>query len=750
MNMLSFYGGPAGKDFTIAKIFDSKASLDADIAAGDASEIYAGDYVLVSYGDPNTPEFSTNRQKDEDKSYNATLWKKDWNNGYEYHLICDLTVDYPLFVAGAAEASLPFGSAPQLTIDSSSLASPKVGLKMPASLRAGTANTTESVAPTATASIAPVYGGTLGNELSFQAKVPQGVTFTPSVSDAGEISWTNNGNLPNPATKSVKGLKGDNGDPGIVISATQPTAESHPVWINPEGEASPAGVADISLSVTGATVGQIAKITAVDDSGKPTAWEAVDMPSGGGGGTKMEEVTETVTVGSENVTLDSSAPSQTVNLAWNVPSGKTIPAFTNYYIEKNNISYPRTFATTGYTQTWSNSAGNGNGDTFVSGHQYFQAMYYRMDGDSSAVIMSSGLGTADYITPTNSKTVTGSGWIYMLATPSTGGSVCMGFNQSGTGTGTIDYLYCIDVTALQEAGTITATTVNELAELFGGLELIPGQDYAGSTTSGMATLSITRDGETTTVDSGTATATVQGGDILSVDGGSVTFLLKVLREVYVDSIGVWSGKKWVAFGDSLTDETINADKKYYRYIEEKTGITVVVMGAGGTGYYKGYDSGTAYGQRMANVPADADVITIFGSVNDWHTKSANVEMGNASDTMEAGTLAGYINECIDVAIEKAPYAQIALVTPMDYSGLPSDTLEGIANIIKAVAAYRQIKCLDLYHESGFRVDNPTFAAVYTTDYSETAEIYGHPSNLAHEQLIAPEFMELLKRMLLTA
>ena len=211
MNMLSFYGGPAGKDFTIAKIFDSKASLDADIAAGDASEIYAGDYVLVSYGDPNTPEFSTNRQKDGDKSYNATLWKKDWNNGYEYRLICSIASSYPLFSAGDVEASLKFGSAPQLTIDSSSLANPKVGLKMPASLKAGTANTTESVAPTATASIVPVYGGTLGNELSFQAKIPQGVTFTPSVSDAGEISWTNNGNLPNPTTKSVKGQKGDTG-----------------------------------------------------------------------------------------------------------------------------------------------------------------------------------------------------------------------------------------------------------------------------------------------------------------------------------------------------------------------------------------------------------------------------------------------------------------------------------------------------------------------------------------------------------
>lgn len=399
MNMLSFYGGPAGKDFTITKIFPNKTAMDADIALGNNSPIYAGDYVLISYGDPNQPEFAENLTADGDISYNATLWKKEWNNGYSYKEIMSIASNYPKFTAGNIDTSLKFGEAPQLTIDSSSLANPKVGLKMPASLRAGTANTTESVAPTATASIAPVYGGTLGNELSFQAKVPQGVTFTPSVSDAGEISWTNNGNLPNPATKSVKGPKGDtgpqglkgdtgatgatgpqgpkgdtgpqgpqgeqgpagengdsytvkglyatlsalqaahptgsagdawfvgtaednvvyqwdvdqaawinvgalkgpqgdkgdNGDPGIVISATQPTAESHPVWINPEGEASPAGGTDLSLGVTSATVGQIAKITAVDDSGKPTAWEPVDMPSGGGSmrWQKIKEITLT-------------------------------------------------------------------------------------------------------------------------------------------------------------------------------------------------------------------------------------------------------------------------------------------------------------------------------------------------------------------------------------------------------------------------------------------------------------------------
>lgn len=40
----------------------------------------------------------------------------------------------------------------------------------------------------------------------------------------------------------------------------------------------------LSLGMTSAAVGQIAKISAVDANGVPTAWEPVDMPSGGGSG----------------------------------------------------------------------------------------------------------------------------------------------------------------------------------------------------------------------------------------------------------------------------------------------------------------------------------------------------------------------------------------------------------------------------------------------------------------------------------
>lgn len=43
------------------------------------------------------------------------------------------------------------------------------------------------------------------------ARGANGVTFTPSVDSAGNLSWTNNGGLDNPATVNIKGEKGDSG-----------------------------------------------------------------------------------------------------------------------------------------------------------------------------------------------------------------------------------------------------------------------------------------------------------------------------------------------------------------------------------------------------------------------------------------------------------------------------------------------------------------------------------------------------------
>ena len=452
-----------------------------------------------------------------------------------------------------------------------------------------------------------------------------------------------------------------------------------------------------------------------------------------------KEVTVSVAVASESVILDSTAPEQTVNLAWTVENARTVPAFANYYIPNDSHPMPKEFATTGYTNLFGGIYGNQA--AFVQGHQYFQAMHYRMDGDSTATLHSAAL----YPSPE----MKGSGWIYGLATPPGVAAANLAIKNTNTGTGVIDYLYCIDITAMQEAGLVAeGITLAELAELFGGLELLPGQDYPGGTIgNGTATLSIDRGGQISTVDNSSATATVKGGDTLSVEGGSVTFLLKVLKMVAAGDSKEWEGVVVVNVGDSLTDPEINADRKYPDLIAEKQGNTVVNMGKGGTGYWRGHEDGNAFYQRMANVPSNADVVTVFGSINDWRIALEGVEIGTASDTIEAGTLAGYINECVNVIQAKAPYAQVALITAMPYHGIREDIQESLANIIVEVARYRKIKCLDLYHESGFRVDDPVFAQVYCTDYSATADTYGHPSNLAHERIIAPEFMQLLRRMI---
>ena len=109
-----------------------------------------------------------------------------------------------------------------------------------------------------------------------------------------------------PGPKGDPGEKGEKGDTGATGAAGKQGPRGETGATGPQGEPGPAGKdgitpeivegelvtvpsagggADPSLGVTGASVGQIAKITAVDTDGKPTAWSPVDMPTGGGGET---------------------------------------------------------------------------------------------------------------------------------------------------------------------------------------------------------------------------------------------------------------------------------------------------------------------------------------------------------------------------------------------------------------------------------------------------------------------------------
>ncbi len=75
--------------------------------------------------------------------------------------------------------------------------------------------------------------------------------------------------LPNPKKLTFTGA----------VDASYDGSEALTVNI-PSGSSGGSGGTDIALGMTGAAVGQIAKITAVDKDGKPTAWEPVDFSAG--------------------------------------------------------------------------------------------------------------------------------------------------------------------------------------------------------------------------------------------------------------------------------------------------------------------------------------------------------------------------------------------------------------------------------------------------------------------------------------
>ena len=127
------------------------------------------------------------------------------------------------------------------------------------------------------------------------------------------------------AVAELKGDKGDKGDPGsnATVDIVTPTAEStatqaasaKAVWDMLGGGSSGT---DISLGVTGASVGDIIKVKQVDANGKPTAWEAatVEIPGGEGEGRLICDITLSEEVNSIEITSDSDGKSFELSEVW--------------------------------------------------------------------------------------------------------------------------------------------------------------------------------------------------------------------------------------------------------------------------------------------------------------------------------------------------------------------------------------------------------------------------------------------------
>lgn len=234
-------------------------------------------------------------------------------------------------------------------------------------------------------------------------------------------------------------------------------------------------------------------------------------------------------------------------------------------------------------------------------------------------------------------------------------------------------------------------------------------------------------------------------------------LVKYIRTAYVNSIlpgavyniiGLterkWEGKKWVCIGDSLTEVNSRTTKHYHDYIAEKTGITVVNMGDSGSGYMNEQNLGTAFYQRAANIPLDADVYTIFGSGNDL-----SHPLGTPTDSGTT-TICGCINETIDVLIGLKPTIQLGIVAPTPWEPYQPDLNDSNAmaqyvKALKEICYIRSIPFLDLYHESNLR---PWTAEGRAACFSKDDGHGTHPDEEGHK-IIAPRFEGFLDSLLLS-
>jgi lysophospholipase L1-like esterase len=217
----------------------------------------------------------------------------------------------------------------------------------------------------------------------------------------------------------------------------------------------------------------------------------------------------------------------------------------------------------------------------------------------------------------------------------------------------------------------------------------------------------------------------------------------------------WKGKTWVCIGDSLTEENAATDKHYYNYVADETGITVATpinsYAKGGTGFANPNGTAGNFVTRMANIPTDADVYTIFGSFNDVaYGISNNIEIGEPSDSGTT-TMCGYFNSALDAMFSRIPLANVGIVAPCPWqycypAGTGANSTYGKAYVeaLEAVCKRRSIPFLNLFNFSGMRPWEEGFRTlVYTKDQAGGV----HPNEIGHK-ILSTKFKSFLEYLLL--
>ena len=210
------------------------------------------------------------------------------------------------------------------------------------------------------------------------------------------------------------------------------------------------------------------------------------------------------------------------------------------------------------------------------------------------------------------------------------------------------------------------------------------------------------------------------------------------------------GVKWCAFGDSLTASNTLANmsdkKNYVDYVSNSLGLNVTNCGVGGSGYMK---TEYKFVNRVEAIPTDTEILTVFGSLNDYEYIESSLGVFGDSGT---DTIYGCMKSFFDSVFSRCPDIVVGVILPTKWGYLsPQKDIEASAKCdlyIKALietAEYYNLPILDLYNHSNLRPWDDSFAErYYKDDDGNGIANTVHPLDEAHKKFIAPKIEAFIK------
>lgn len=293
------------------------------------------------------------------------------------------------------------------------------------------------------------------------AQGANGTTFTPSVSAAGDISWTNDGGKTNPPTQNIKGPEGDEGPAGK--TAYESAVDGGYTGTEAEFNSDLSQVSDVTQHFwydnDGAHVAEVDQDTFTQNpQGANTLIDS--------NGLSMRDGTTTLasfSAGGATIGQDNGARTEVTSFGVDLYDEKGIPAISI----KSSGAQGTVWKKTSYKSTRKNSASSTKSitDDCIAG-----ATYYITHGTGTRTECTQGTSKTISTTAYNSTTGTNVP-ITLVASASGTGNITVTTSATGSVTGsitvsyTVEYPVLADMASIELSGVVSVNgnAINEIA-----------------------------------------------------------------------------------------------------------------------------------------------------------------------------------------------------------------------------------------------------------------------------------------------